>query len=410
MGSSLRRQLREVLPPEIKGLQRAIALEIADDARYDDGWRYDPENGRCSKARLADLVRWTGAKDELSVREMLRRMAVAGWEFRVPIGKGKDGRPLYAVPGRAMQFRVPDFQGPTVVGPYGGIGPEGPTVVAEGPTTVGEGPTVVAEGPTTVGSPSQVLPFTSHQDPTTTSPAEPPADVPPPTPEATNGGGGGNSLRETAIHIAASLDYQGKPPTRKQRQTIEDRLVVFLDAGWTMEDLVIHLDLTGQVIRYAPAVYIDRLDPVELSGRRPSLAAPAPSRGGALGRVATAEEIRAVTLDSLFSDGQSAGPALSWAEAQANARQRVGVGAGGGTDGNVAGWMNLSRDFAAKEPHKPYSDDTWRRPATPEEAARYPWCGDLECHEATRMRDGMGDDGLPNVAQCHKCHPNYQPF
>ncbi|MFF2768835.1 MULTISPECIES: hypothetical protein [Streptomyces] len=38
MSSELRRQLREALGPDIKGLQRAVALEIADDARYDDGW------------------------------------------------------------------------------------------------------------------------------------------------------------------------------------------------------------------------------------------------------------------------------------------------------------------------------------------------------------------------------------
>jgi len=36
MGYELRRQLREVLGPDITGLQRAVALEIADDRAQAD--------------------------------------------------------------------------------------------------------------------------------------------------------------------------------------------------------------------------------------------------------------------------------------------------------------------------------------------------------------------------------------
>jgi hypothetical protein len=102
MGYELRRDLREVLGPEITGLQRAVALEIADDAN---------EGTRKSWVKLEDLARWTGAKDTSVVRNALKRLAAAGWEFRVPIGKGKDGRAMYAVPGTRMTFRVPDFEG-----------------------------------------------------------------------------------------------------------------------------------------------------------------------------------------------------------------------------------------------------------------------------------------------------------
>lgn len=159
MGYALRRWLRDLLGPDIKGLKRAIALEIADDARWDDEGNYLPDSGRCSRVSLADLVRWTGAKDERTVREELRRLALAGWEFRKAIGVGKDGRTLYAVPGRSMEFRVPEgptgvaSEGPTVVGPDA---PEGPTVVAEEPTVVAQGPTVVASEATVVGPPSLV--------------------------------------------------------------------------------------------------------------------------------------------------------------------------------------------------------------------------------------------------------------
>jgi hypothetical protein len=100
MGYELRREIREALGPSVTGLQRAVALEIADDARHD-------ADGRRSTASLKDLARWTGAKDTAVVRNALKRLAEAGWEFRIAIGKGKDGRVLYAVPGRSMEFRVP---------------------------------------------------------------------------------------------------------------------------------------------------------------------------------------------------------------------------------------------------------------------------------------------------------------
>jgi len=100
MGYELRREIREALGPNVTGLQRAVALEIADDARHD-------ADGRRSRVALKDLARWTGAKDTAVVRNALKRLAEAGWEFRVPIGKGKDGRILYATPGHAMEFRVP---------------------------------------------------------------------------------------------------------------------------------------------------------------------------------------------------------------------------------------------------------------------------------------------------------------
>lgn len=417
MGSSLRRQLREALPAEIKGLQRAIALEIADDARYDDAWRYDPEKGRRSKVRLADLVRWTGAKDELSVREMLRRMAVAGWEFRVPIGTGRDGRPLYAVPGRAMQFRVPDFKAPTLVGPslegesegptlVGPSDGQGPTVVAQGPTTVGEGPTTVAEGPTTVGSPSQVLPSTSHKDlPTTTSLSE----VPPVAPDVTDGGGGGSDLRSLAVEITAALDYRGKPPGKRLRQTIEDRLTAALAAGWSVDGLAVVLDISGQDVDYPAAVYAHRLDPDELPPTEP-VSAPQPFRGGTRGPMPTAADYANATLETVLGDGRrdTADGGL-WERAMGRARDKMAVGARGGTDATVAGWDAVKRELAGRE-HRPYSnptddsvyDEPWTVPAPP----RPPWCGELECCETDRMRDVEDDRGFKFAKPCEKCHPD----
>lgn len=146
MGYRLRRDLREVLGPEIKGMPRAVALEIADDAR---------DETRLSFASLENLRRWTAAKDTNVVRDALKRLAAAGWEFRVPIGKGKDGRLLYAVPGTRVTFRVPDFEGVVTTRPKGesGLPLEGVTtdpVGTEGVVvTPSEGVVTPSEGVTT---------------------------------------------------------------------------------------------------------------------------------------------------------------------------------------------------------------------------------------------------------------------
>lgn len=132
MGFEIRRQLREALGPKVKGLQRLVALEIADNV--DDVTR-TMIKGR--EFDLDDLARWTGAQDAKAVRDMLTRLAAAGWEFRVPIGRGSDGRPVYAVPGQPLTFRVPEFaisEGPTAVGPSGS---KGPTTVVTATTAVG---------------------------------------------------------------------------------------------------------------------------------------------------------------------------------------------------------------------------------------------------------------------------------
>jgi hypothetical protein len=143
MGYELRRQLREALGPDITGLQRAVALEIADDAN---------ERTRRSAAPLDKLVLWTGAKDASVVRNALKRLAAGGWEFRVPIGKGKDGRTLYAVPGTRMTFLVPHFEGGATATPKGerGLPQEGATATPSRPQggagAHSEGATAHSEG------------------------------------------------------------------------------------------------------------------------------------------------------------------------------------------------------------------------------------------------------------------------
>jgi hypothetical protein len=123
MGYELRRALREALGSEITGLQRAVALEIADDANDDT---------RLSYVTLEKLAQWTAAKDVNVVRNALKRLAAAGLEFRVPLGKGQDGRVLFAVPGKRLTFRVPEIEGVAAATPLeGGAG----ATSAQGVTT-----------------------------------------------------------------------------------------------------------------------------------------------------------------------------------------------------------------------------------------------------------------------------------
>lgn len=172
MGYQLRRDLREALGRDITGLQRAVALEIADDAN---------DNTRESFALLEDLVRWTGAKNAEVLRNALKRLAADGWEFRVPIGKGKDGRLLYAVPGLRMTFRVPEFTAEGVAtappseaqggAPAPSQGATAPPANPEGGATArSEGAVARSQGAT--APPFSSTPHPPHEDRKDSLPAE----------------------------------------------------------------------------------------------------------------------------------------------------------------------------------------------------------------------------------------------
>ncbi|GGK18288.1 hypothetical protein GCM10011583_57720 [Streptomyces camponoticapitis] len=389
MGSELRRQLREVLGPDIKGLQRAVALEIADDARYNDAWGYDP-TGRRSKARLADLVRWTAAKDELSVREMLRRLSVAGWEFRLPIGTGRDGRPLYAVPGTAMQFRVPDFKAPTVVGPMESEGPtvvgpmdaQGPTVVAQGPTTVGEGPTVVGKGPTVVGPPSLVLlPVSPKTSPTTSVAEVSSIALGRESGTEEEGGGGDSSFPDTskAKALVDALDYRGRPPGKKRQQEITALAAAALASGWTEQDLKVYLDLGGAAVQSAAAVYAHRLAPDELPDAQSWQAARRPALKGT-------DAIVAGWMD-IANDLAAEADGGMWGRAMGRAKARSGYRP---SDPNAV-WERMAAQTAAG--------------AAPDGAEGVPPCGDPDCDPITRTREKEESNGLKSAVPCTRCHP-----
>lgn len=101
MGYKVHRDIQGALGPEIKGLPRFVAAMIAIDA--------DEETGETSIS-LKTLAKRTGA-EESSIRDALKRLSAQGWEFRVPMGSDKNGKPLFAIPGMRLCFRVPTVRG-----------------------------------------------------------------------------------------------------------------------------------------------------------------------------------------------------------------------------------------------------------------------------------------------------------
>ncbi|MFE9064862.1 hypothetical protein [Streptomyces violaceusniger] len=220
MGYELRRKLREALGPDITGLQRAVALEIADDANDDT---------RESWAALEDLARWTGAKDTHVVRNALKRLAAAGWEYRVPIGKGKDGRALYAVPGTRMTFKVPPFKEVATATPSESKGE--PPLPQGGATATPQPPKGVATAHSGVaGAPSGVAgatPFSSTPHDPSTNKDSSPASAPPAKPAAAPA----KKSQQKDHHLEAFGAFWLTYPKRRDKEEAKKAWIAAIERG-----------------------------------------------------------------------------------------------------------------------------------------------------------------------------------
>jgi hypothetical protein len=84
----------------------AVLLAIAERANEKDRemWRHRGDDGKlidriCAVARLSP----GGASN------VFKKLARRGLEVRIPLGHGKDGRPIFAYEGKAMRFRLPEL-------------------------------------------------------------------------------------------------------------------------------------------------------------------------------------------------------------------------------------------------------------------------------------------------------------
>jgi len=110
MGYPLYREIRDRAPAQWTAGERLVALMIADHA--DDNTRKATRLPLAGYRRERD-GRWVdGLTDRTGlgaagVSKALQRLAARGFEFRIPISVGKDGRPVFAAKGHALDFTVP---------------------------------------------------------------------------------------------------------------------------------------------------------------------------------------------------------------------------------------------------------------------------------------------------------------
>lgn len=98
MGYKLYRQIRDSAPADWTHAERLVAWVIADDAS---------DKTRRSWIKLPEIMARSGIRSESGVRQALQKLAARGYEFRVPITKGRDGRPVFAAKGHSLDYLVP---------------------------------------------------------------------------------------------------------------------------------------------------------------------------------------------------------------------------------------------------------------------------------------------------------------
>jgi hypothetical protein len=110
MGHKLYREIKRGAPPEWDSGMRLVALAIADDAgeqtRRTFGYQIEGYWRKHGKGWRNGISDDTGL-DPGGVTKALRRLAAAGYDMRIPIGKDKTGRLIYAVRNHASDYCVP---------------------------------------------------------------------------------------------------------------------------------------------------------------------------------------------------------------------------------------------------------------------------------------------------------------
>ncbi|MGV2383767.1 MAG UNVERIFIED_CONTAM: hypothetical protein LOD86_00665 [Thermobifida fusca] len=99
MGYELYRHVLNHAPAELDPTARAVLAVIADDAN---------ERTRISRIPMDLLMHRSGVGRD-ALKKAFQRLARAGYEIRIPVGTDTLGRPIYAMRGRATQYRIPVF-------------------------------------------------------------------------------------------------------------------------------------------------------------------------------------------------------------------------------------------------------------------------------------------------------------
>jgi len=114
MGHDLYREVKAGMPPEWDPAMHLIALLIADAVRDGDPNRrthgYHIEGWADGDGRWHDGLTEESGMEAASVRGVLERLGRAGYEMRVPITTGKNGRPVFAAKSHKVDFVVPPLE------------------------------------------------------------------------------------------------------------------------------------------------------------------------------------------------------------------------------------------------------------------------------------------------------------
>lgn len=127
-------------PADLTSGELAVMVVVAEYVRHSD---YARGSRRCQRPQ--EHVARRARMQPSGVKKALQRLADRGLDIRVPLSTGRDGRPVYAVPGRVSVYQVPILLPPAEC-PCDGcsalVGEGDPTV----PPSPEGGPTVPPRG------------------------------------------------------------------------------------------------------------------------------------------------------------------------------------------------------------------------------------------------------------------------
>lgn len=154
-------------PKDLTAAERMVLVAIGENVR--DG---DPTLLTWPDFNVNVLAERTGLTGKGSLKSALQRLGMRGLEVRVPITSGKDGRPVYALPGKQCRYRFPaslvgeDAASPNEVEGEDRTSPGEDRTSPKGRTQPRQGRT----GPPPTPPPSTPPPPTAGEDPAAPSP------------------------------------------------------------------------------------------------------------------------------------------------------------------------------------------------------------------------------------------------